>query len=89
MKDEQPIEPINEIKLFVPYNLIENKLKENEDKNVKRLMGINVEREFEKEKEEIIKSLKRWKDSLFECITSYEENEYKRTQWDPNKITCK
>ena len=58
MKDEQPIEPINEIKLFVHYNLIENKLKENEDRNVKRLMGINVEREFEKEKEEIIKSLK-------------------------------
>jgi hypothetical protein len=58
LKDEQQIEPINEIKLFVPYNLIENKLKENEDKNVKRLMGINVEREFEKEKEEIIKSLK-------------------------------
>jgi hypothetical protein len=71
LKDEQPIEPINEIKLFVPYNLIENKLKENEDINVKRLMGINVEREFEKEKEEIIKSLIRWKESLFGCITSY------------------
>ena len=71
LKDEQQIEPINEIKLFVPYNLIENKLKENEDKNVKRLMGINVEREFEKGKRRNYKKFERWKESLFECITSY------------------
>ena len=57
MKDGQPIQPINEIKIE-PYNSIYNRPKEDEDKHVKRLMGINVEREFEKEKEEIIKSLK-------------------------------